>query len=759
MAKFKRAPSTGLRRDKSTLRESEERFRLMANSAPVLIWMSGRDKLCTWFNQQWLTFVGRTMAHELGNGWAENVHPEDFDRCLQIYTTRFDAREPFSIEYRLRRHDGQWRWVLDNGTPRYDSHKTFVGYIGSCVDITSLRLLQDQQMMAERKLRQRESELAALFDSSPDSHARFDSKLRVTHANAAFEKSMGVSAQALIGKTVRQLPLSEDNRRIAHVLINKVFRTGRSQRYEFSVASTEGVTEYEVRYIPELSTDGSVAAVLGIGRDITEFKNLNQSIRQRESEIVALFDSSPDPHVRYDSNLRVTHANGAFGRMTGISVQTVIGKTRRKLQSPRIKAQAAERSIKEVFQTGQPQRYEISVPSAQGVTEYEVRYVPEFSADGSVAAVLAIGRDITERKRMEGDLRRREQELATLTENSPDVIMRVDRNLRTLYVNATWEKVTGISRETALGKTISKIGLPPIAVTLKQRAIRQVLKSQSPKAVEFKYPLAAGPVDFEVRHIPEFDNGTVSSVLMIGRDITPQKRLQALAAANERDIRALTTSLITAQEQERRRVAREIHDSLCQQLGALAAEIGKVGAGFPASSPAGQRLQVAREHALRSAEEAHQIARQLHPAILEDLGLSKALQNLCREFSQRAGIPVVFRVINPLPEAPIEAASCVYRIAQEALSNVAKHAHAKNVWVRLSGTANLRLSIHDDGIGFDPSAARGGGGLGLVSMEERARIAGATLSIQGRPDHGTRVKLAVPIRGATREKSAHSAGR
>jgi PAS domain S-box-containing protein len=101
------------------LRESEERFRTMADTAPVLIWMSGTDKLCTWFNRSWLAFVGRRMEQELGNGWAENVHPDEFDRCLAVYTRSFDAREPFTMEYRLRRHDGQWRWLLDCGVPRY----------------------------------------------------------------------------------------------------------------------------------------------------------------------------------------------------------------------------------------------------------------------------------------------------------------------------------------------------------------------------------------------------------------------------------------------------------------------------------------------------------------------------------------------------------------------------------------------------------------------------------------------------------------
>ena len=135
------------------LRESEERFRLMADSAPVLIWVSGVDKLCTWFNRQWLEFVGRPMEQELGNGWAENVHPDDFDRCLEIYTTSFDARRPFSMEYRLRRHDGEWRWVLDNGIPRATPTGEFAGYIGSCVDVTEARHKAHELRESEERYR------------------------------------------------------------------------------------------------------------------------------------------------------------------------------------------------------------------------------------------------------------------------------------------------------------------------------------------------------------------------------------------------------------------------------------------------------------------------------------------------------------------------------------------------------------------------------------------------------------------------------
>jgi len=124
-------------------RESEERFGLIADTAPVLIWMSDAHKLCTYFNKLWLDFTGRSMAEELGNGWAEGVHPEDLRRCMDTYTQAFDRREKFRMEYRLRRRDGEYRWVLDIGVPRFDQGHAFVGYIGIGIDVTDRRRAEE----------------------------------------------------------------------------------------------------------------------------------------------------------------------------------------------------------------------------------------------------------------------------------------------------------------------------------------------------------------------------------------------------------------------------------------------------------------------------------------------------------------------------------------------------------------------------------------------------------------------------------------
>lgn len=133
------------------VRESEKRFRSMANNAPMLIWMSDREKLCTYFNQTWLNFTGRTFEQESGNGWTEGIHPDDLEHCLDIYTKSFDARKEFEMEYRLRRHDGEYRWLLDRGTPLFTPGGDFKGYIGTCIDVTERINAQTALILAERK--------------------------------------------------------------------------------------------------------------------------------------------------------------------------------------------------------------------------------------------------------------------------------------------------------------------------------------------------------------------------------------------------------------------------------------------------------------------------------------------------------------------------------------------------------------------------------------------------------------------------------
>jgi PAS domain S-box-containing protein len=143
---------TEQRRAERVLRESEDRFRTMADGAPVMMWMSGTDKLCTDFNRGWLLYTGRSIEQELGNGWAEGVYPDDLQRSLAIYVGAFDKRQPFSMEYRLRRYDGDYHWIQDSGSPRFLPDGTFAGYIGSCVDIDDRKAAEFARLEFARRL-------------------------------------------------------------------------------------------------------------------------------------------------------------------------------------------------------------------------------------------------------------------------------------------------------------------------------------------------------------------------------------------------------------------------------------------------------------------------------------------------------------------------------------------------------------------------------------------------------------------------------
>jgi PAS domain S-box-containing protein len=183
---------TEQKRAERALRESEERFRIMANAAPVMIWMSGSDTLCTFFNQPWLDFTGRPMQEQIGTGWTESVHPDDLPRCMDTYMKAFKARANFEMEYRLRRADSEYRWILDAGTPRFEPDGAFAGYIGSCSDVTELK-------QAEEGLRQLSGRLIKLQEEerqriSRELHDTTASSLTALIANLALVRR---SAEAL----------------------------------------------------------------------------------------------------------------------------------------------------------------------------------------------------------------------------------------------------------------------------------------------------------------------------------------------------------------------------------------------------------------------------------------------------------------------------------------------------------------------------------------------------------------------------------
>ncbi len=254
----------------------------------------------------------------------------------------------------------------------------------------------------------------------------------------------------------------------------------------------------------------------------------------------------------------------------------------------------------------------------------------------------------------------------------------------------------------------------------------------------------------------------LQSMLIIGLVFNLQQRKKAQAALrdSQKELQTLAGRLISSQEEELSRLSREFHDDYAQRLAAVAIETGTLelqATGIEA--PVRELIGHIKEQLLNLSDDVHALSRELHPAILKDLGLERAVRSLCLNFSDRESLPVTCH-INELPDdIPLDTALCIYRVIQEGLRNIAKHAHARHVDIFLKSSAHhLLATIEDDGAGFEPKCARHTPGIGLASMRERVQYVHGEFTIQSAPGQGTAVDLSVPLPRREHEKTANTAG-
>jgi PAS domain S-box-containing protein len=243
------------------------------------------------------------------------------------------------------------------------------------------------------------------------------------------------------------------------------------------------------------------------------------------------------------------------------------------------------------------------------------------------------------------------------------------------------------------------------------------------------------------------EQGQIVDYQSAGRDITELKDSEASLLRYQQELKTLTSALISAQEESSKRLARELHDVFSQKLAVLGIEISAVAQRHNESPEAlGRNLHHIGEQIGVLANDLHGMSRRLHPAVVDDLGLAVALESECVAFSEQHGIPVEFTPQNVPDTIPEEISRCVYRVAQESLRNIGKHARASGVRVALNaGGGDIALVIEDNGDGFELEQGKGKGGLGLISMDERVKLVGGALGFNSEPGKGTRIEVRVPL--------------
>jgi PAS domain S-box-containing protein len=385
-------------RARQQLVESEQRFRALADSAPVMIWKSGVDKLCTWFNRGWLDFTGRSLADEVGHGWAEGVHADDRDRCVEVYASAFDRRAPFEMEYRLLRHDGAYRWLLARGVPRHDGSGAFTGYIGSCIDITDRR---EALTEAERSQRW----LERVTEASPDVIAVYDvAAARSVYVNKEIESILGYTraeVDALGGRFLLEIVHPDDLdgvRRFFRALPDG--SSGGLPKQIHRIRHADGTYRWmDVRAVPFAhDQDGRVRQSLLIARDVTELEHAAQALRESERRFRRAMVDSPLPMMLHAEDGEILAVSDTLVAATGYARDRIVRIDDWLRLAHGEDAAAVREQIRQDFASEkQPEPCELLVRSRSGAVRQWLFHVsaPQRLSDGR-RYFIAVAVDVTE---------------------------------------------------------------------------------------------------------------------------------------------------------------------------------------------------------------------------------------------------------------------------------------------------------------------------------------------------------------------------
>ena len=715
------------------LRASEERYRFLVENSPDVVFSADAEGRFTYVSESIQRLTGFTSAELVGQPFSMILTEDSIPIATERWTsptTEPGLAQVLRLELRCKGGTSVPVEIHSIGVP--DSDDRFAGVHGSARDIGERERL-------ERELRESEERYRSVIQSSPDLIWATNRSGRYVFVSDRVRDLLGWEPEEVLGRPFRDFidqasvdSANDDWTRLAG-------EPGRTRTQRLDLRHRDGsIRPFEVSSVAVVR-DGQVENVYGIARDIAERERLEGELRESEERYRFLVENSPDVIYATDAAGQITYFSESVERVLGWTPAEVIGRHFRDIIRTDGEVPVGQRFAE--LARGMPDlTTRMELLDRTGVYRpFEVT-AAAIRRDGAFAGVHGSARDIGERERLERELRDSEERYRYLVQSSPDLVWMTDDEGRFTFVSDQAQAILGWEPEELLGRSFADIAPPEGRRGALARF--RYLQRRPTEAHRSRLKVLSRDgreLSMEITGIGMVGDGRFLGAHGAARDVSERDRL-------ERDLRRQAAEL--ASSEERAHLARELHDSVTQALFSMtllsrSAEL--LLQKDPSQVP--EKLASLRELQRDALAEMRALIFELRPGNIEENGLIQALRTHSAALSGRIGLPVV--VESDLPERPpIEVEETLYRIAQEALHNVVKHAGARQVTLDVCRVADgVRLRVMDDGRGFDPAAVPDGH-LGLAGMQSRAERLGGRLLVTTAVGVGTTIEVVVPeVRG------------
>jgi PAS domain S-box-containing protein len=733
-----------------------ELYRQIADAIPQMVWTGGADGALDYFNRRVLEYTGMDPGTLAGWGWQPVIHPEDLPACLARWRHALETGEPYEIEYRLRRHDGVYRWHLGAALPLRDSAGRILRWFGTCTDIddrkSAAQALERAVVERTRALRESEERFRMLTELSSDWYWEQDENLRFVMFSTEVESTAGSTVASHLGKARWELPtvgVSEEEwaRHRATLEAHRPFRD-----FEYRRINERGQEIWiSASGQPVFEADGRFRGYRGVGRNITGRKRAERALQESLERYQSLVSSIDGIVWEVDARtMRFLFVSERAERLLGYPL-------RRWLEEPdfwraHLHPEDRDGAVEFCAQaTAQKRDHELEyrMLAADGRIVWLRDLVTVVMEGGAVKRLRGIMIDVTDRRALEVELRESESRNRAIVETSQDAIL-VRQGEYYVYANPAAARLYGVAHTgELLARPILDFAHPQDRELFRERMRRMDRGEARLAPVEARIRRPDGSTaHLEIAAAQMTFNGR-PAVLSIQRDVSERTALREIEKHHARQMRRLLDRLHRVQEDERRRIAVDLHDVLGQKLTALGIGLNLLRHELPVQpgDPIDARLDDLTRLLEDTVEEIRTIVRDLRPPMLDECGLVPALYGYAERHAGQGGPRVVVAGREIDPRLAYRTELALFRIVQEALTNALKHSGATEVRIEVEPRVRaVRISVEDNGRGFTdggPDSPAASDGLGLTAMRERAEAIGGTLRVES-SSAGTCVTVEVP---------------